>query len=199
MKVVFVGLILFEATQFLKLYEQNRAEILIRMYLMLSFLAKALFWLIPALHSSNYHQIMKAQEIKGKIVSPQRISCFLIAPHRGAAADRSHQIAGAQLSSSALMKLKHCKVYLSSGISSVFSTEVSAFVQVTKDFADCSQHASGSAHTLSMTCQQREAMKEEERKSPQVLLQGHQQQIPNREPRHEKETQALQGQEPHAC
>lgn len=78
---------------------------------------------------------MKAQEIKGKIVSPQRISCFLIAPHRGAAADRSHQMAGAQFSSSALMKLKHCKVYLSSGISSVFSTEVSASVQVTKDFA----------------------------------------------------------------
>lgn len=63
---------------------------------------------------------MKAQEMKGKIVSPQRISYFLIAPHRWAAAARSHQMAGPQLGSSALMKLRHYKVYLSSAISSCF-------------------------------------------------------------------------------
>lgn len=140
-----------------------------------SFLAKAIFCLIPPCCSSNYHQITKAQEIKGKTVSPQRISCFLIAPQRWAAASRCHQMAGTKLSSSALMKLRHYKVDLSSGISSCFLHLSLSLCSGHKGLCTvCSWHTSGSAYTMSMTCQKWEMMKEEEGKSPQALSQGQQ-------------------------
>lgn len=93
----------------------------------------------------------RPKDIKGKIMSPQRISCFLIPPHRWAAASRSHQIAGTQLSNSALMRLKHYKVCLSSGTSSCFlHWSISLCSGHNGLCTFCSWHASGSAHTTSI-------------------------------------------------